>query len=132
MEKAAARSRLIEISDFVRNEGRNQEIWKVKDSSRFSEVAVGYSEDKIRYVTAFVDKAQATELIPFSGAGDLASARAEIMEPHHRYMWDVPKTAGRDAFTVNVYGDNPQFVTIYTLAANPEHGEATENEEDDD
>src|SRR5436190_10846553 len=93
MEKAAARARLNEISEFVRNEGRNQEIWKVKDASRFAEVAVGYSDDKIRYVTAFVNKTQAKDLIPFSGVGDLRSAKAEIMEPHHRYVWDVPESA---------------------------------------
>ena len=131
MEKAAARARLNAISEFVRNEGRNQEIWKVKDPSRFAEVAVGYGDDKVRYVTAFVDKAQAKEFIPFSGVGDLRSAKAEIMEPHHRYVWDVPQSAGRDACTVNVYGDNPEFVTIYTLAARPEGGEAAEIEDDD-
>ena len=132
MEKAAAHTRLNETSEFVRNEGRNQEIWKVKDASRFAEVAVGYSEDKVRYVTGFVDKLQAKELIPFSGIGDLRAAKAEVMGPHHRYIWDVPPTTGRDAYTINVYGDNPEFVTIYTLAAKPEGGEAAENEEDDD
>jgi hypothetical protein len=132
MEKTAARSRLNEISEFVRNVGRNQEIWRVKDSSRFAEVAVGYSSDKIGYVTAFVDKRRATEMIPFSGVGDLSSAKAEIMEPHHRYIWHVPQTTGGDAYTVNVYGDNPEFVTIYTLSANPEGGEAAEIEDDDD
>lgn len=132
MEKSAAQSRLNEISEFIRNEGKNQEIWKVRNSSRFAEVAVGYNDDKVRYVTAFVDKAQAKEFIPFSGVGDLRSAKAEIMEPHHRYIWDVPPTAGRDAYTVNVYGDNPEFVTIFTLAAKPEGGEAAENEGDED
>ena len=135
MEKAAAHTRLNEMSEFVRNEGRNQEIWKVKDASRFAEVAIGYSEDKIRYVTAFVDKAQANELIPFSGVGDLRSAKAEIMEPHYRYIWDIPASDGDPACSVNVYGDNPDFITIYTLAERTDArvpGETESEEENDD
>jgi len=130
--KAEARSHLKEISEFVRNEGRNQEIWKLKDASRFSEVAVGYSEDKIRYITAFVDKKLAKEHIAFSSVGDLNTAKAEIVGQHHRYIWDVPASSGNAACSVNVYGDNPEFITMFTIVARSGPGDPGEADEDID
>src|ERR1043166_9692143 len=132
MDRAAAQTRLSEISQFLRIEGRNQELWKLNDASRFATLAVGYTQDKIRYVTAFVDPQNAAERVPFSAIGDLGRARAQIMEPHFRYIWDVPESGGNPACTVNVYGDNPEFVTIYTLVERHEAGVRNEVDEDDD
>lgn len=135
MDKADAKARLNEISEFIRNEGRNQEIWNLKDPSRFTAVAVGYREDKIRYVTAFVDKNQATEHIAFSSVGDLQKAKAEIMEPHYRYIWDFAPSGDEQACSVIAYGDNPDFLTMYTLvekAGSSESSKTGTEEEDDD
>lgn len=134
MDKSIARSRLNEISNFIKNEGRNQEIWKLNDSSRFDSVAVGYREDKIRYVTAFVNKEEATEQVAFSSIGNIRKAKAEIMEPHYRYIWDVPASGAESACSVVAYGDNPNFLTIYTVAEKSDAGSSgeTESEEEDD
>ena len=131
MERSAVESRLNGISQFVQREGANHEVWRVNDSSRFDALAVGYSDGKLRYVTAFVDKEHATDSIPFSSIGDLARAKAEIMDPHHRYVWDVPAADGNAATSIVAYGDNPDFVTIYTLVAKRDDGEPFETEEDD-
>ena len=130
MDKASAQAHLNEISDFIRSEGRNQELWKLKDASRFETLAVGYSGDQIRYVTAFVNKAAREKPLPFSSIGDIRVARSEIAEPHFRYIWDVPVTKNQPACSVNVYGDNPEFVTMYTLVRRSEN-ESKSIEEDD-
>ena len=133
MNKADAQNHLQEIAEFARDERKNQQVWTLKNDSRFSAVAIGYSrENKVRYVTAFVDKARAKERIPFSGVGDLKTAKAVILEPHYRYIWEVPPIGGGDAYAVNVYGDNPEFVTIYTLVERPEPGKAVDADEDTD
>ncbi|MFN0277019.1 MAG: hypothetical protein ACKVRN_00300 [Pyrinomonadaceae bacterium] len=132
MEKSAAQSRLREISEFVSQQRKNQEIWQMNDKSRFSGVAVGYNgEDKIRYVTAFVDKEQAKEHIAFSSVGDLSSAKAEITEPHYRYIWEVPASDGIPASSIVAYGDNPDFVTIYSLVAKHNSTKPIETEEEE-
>lgn len=132
MERPDARSRLNETCDFVRLEGANQEIWKVRTPLRFTTVAVGYRDDRIRYITALVDTTQAKELIPFSRVGDLSTARAEIMPPHYRYIWDVQPNFGGSGYRVSVYGDNPEFVTMYTLSEKPASGTTGENHKEMD
>ena len=133
MDKVDAGKHLQDIAEFQRSEGTSQQVWKLKDDPNFRVVAVGYNrENKVRYVTAFVDKDQAKERIPFSGVGDLETAKAEIMEPHYRYIWEVPPVGGSEAYDVNVYGDNAEFVTIYTIVERPKPGETGETNEDAD
>jgi hypothetical protein len=132
MDRGAAQAHLSNISKFIRGETRNQEIWKLNDTSRFGTVAIGYKENKVRYVTAFVDKEERREPIAFSSLGDLRQAKAEISEPHFRYIWDVPASGQSPACSVNVYGDNPEFVTMYTLVERGEAGRPVQEDEDDD
>lgn len=117
MNKADAQKRLEEIAVFERDERKRQEIWKMKDTARFGNIVVGYDkDDRIRYVTAFVDKDAVKEKIRFSEVGDLSTSKQEILKPHYRYIWEVPANENKPAYFVNIYGDNPEFVTTYTLA----------------
>jgi len=117
MDKSDAQKQLEAIADFERDERKRQQVWKVRNDPRFSQLAVGYDENnQIRYVTAFVEPATAKERIKFSDVGDLSKAKAEIVQPHYRYIWEIPSEGGRRPFVVNVYGDNPEFVTTYSLA----------------
>ena len=132
MEKAAAEQRLSEIAVFEREESKRQQIWRVKDDARFNYIAVGYDEkNQIRYVTAFVDKETEKEKIHFSDVGDLTRAKAEIVAPFHRYIWEVATNEGKPAYQVIVNGDNAEFVTIYSLNKMLTPGEAQETEDDD-
>lgn len=126
MNKDDAKRRLEEIAVFERDERKRQQVWRMKDEARFSHVAVGYDqEERIRYVTAFVDKSKAKERIRFADVGDLSTAKKEIVEPHQRYIWDVPARDGKPAYTVIINGDEPEFVSIYSLtkAAAPKEKE---------
>ena len=117
MNKAEVQKRLEEIAVFDKDERKNQQVWKMKDASRFSHIAVGYDkENEIRYITAFVDKESVKEKIRFTEVGDISTAKQEILEPHYRYIWQVPADGGKPAYEVNIYGDNPEFVTNYTLS----------------
>ena len=106
MSKADAQQRLEEIATFE-SEGRKVgQLWRLKNDPHFSSVAVDYDkENRVRFVTAFVEKTTTKEKIKFTEVGDLTKARAEIVEPHYRYIWEVPAE-----------GDNPEFVETYSLA----------------
>ena len=106
MSKADAQQRLEEIATFE-SEGRKVgQLWRLKNDPHFSSVAVDYDkENRVRFVTAFVEKTTAKEKIKFTEVGDLTKAGAEIVEPHYRYIWEVPAE-----------GDNPEFVETYSLA----------------
>lgn len=116
MSKEQAQRRLEEIATFESEARKVGQLWRLKNDPHFSSVAVDYDkENRIRFVTAFVEKT-AKEKIRFTDVGDLTKARAEIIEPHYRYIWEVPGTDDKPAYFVNVYGDNPEFVTTYSLA----------------
>lgn len=131
ISKADAQKRLEEIAVFERDERKNQQVWKMKDNSRFGNIAVGYDKDeRIRYVTGFVDKDAVKEKIRFTDVGDLSKAKQEILEPHYRYIWEVPATENNLAYFVNIYGDNRDFVTTYSLAKIYKPDELKESEEE--
>lgn len=117
MSKEDAMRRLEEIAVFDREERKRQQVWRMKDDSRFGHIAVGYDEnDRIRYVTAIVDKSKAKERIRYKDVGDLSTAKKEIVEPHRRYIWDVPATDEKPAYSIIINGDEPEFVSIYSLS----------------
>ena len=116
MNKQDATRRLEEIAVFERDERKRQQVWKMKDASRYSHVAIGYDEkNQIRYITAFVDKALAKERIRFADLGDLSKAKKEITEPHHRYTWEVPAIEDKPGYFVIAYGSEPEFLSSCSL-----------------
>jgi hypothetical protein len=117
MNREDAQKRLEEIAVFESKTRKTGHLWKLKNDSHFSHLAIDYNkENKIRFVTAFVDAATAKERIRFAEVGDLTTAKAEISEPHYRYIWEIPAEGDKPDCVVNIYGDNPEFVTMYTLA----------------
>lgn len=117
MSKVDAQKRLEEIAQFESEARKVGQLWGLKNDWRFSSVAVGYDkENRIRFVTAFVEPKTAKERIRFSDVGDLTKAKAEILEPHYRYIWEIPAEEGKSPVILNIYGDNPEFVTTYSLA----------------
>lgn len=130
MNKADAVRRLEEIAVFERDERKRQQVWRMKDDPRFSHIAVGYDETgRIRYVSAFVDKATAKARLRFADIGDLSAAKKEILEPHRRYVWQVPASDEKPAYMVVANGDESEFVSIYSLSkANELKEDSKENE----
>ncbi len=127
MNKEDATQRLQEIALFERDERKRQQVWKMKDASRYSHVAVGYDQkNQVRYVTAFVDKAAAKERVRFADVGDLSKAKKEIVEPHYRYIWDVPAAEGKPAYSVIAYGDEPEFLSSCSLSSGTKTEESKE------
>lgn len=131
MSKAETQSRLETIASF-QSEGRKVgQLWKLKNDPRFSAIAVDFDkENRVRFVTAFVEKSTAKEKIKFADIGDLTKARAEIVEPHYRYIWEVPAEGENPEYIVNVYGDNPDFVQTFSLSK--ANKSSTDDEEDDE
>jgi hypothetical protein len=128
MNKEAAKKHLEEIAQFERDEGKRQQVWRLKNDPHFSELAIGYDEEnQVRYITTFVDPSSARERIRFTEIGDLSKAKQEILAPHYRYIWEVPASDGKPAYFVNVYGDNPDFLLHYSLS-----GKAGASEEEDE
>jgi hypothetical protein len=127
MSRIAAEDKLRTIATLERREEGRQQLWRLKGDPAFNTIAVGYDkEDRVRYLTAFVDKATAKVRISFASVGDISKARSEITGQHHRYIWTL---GDQD---VSVYGDDQEFITIYTLVRRSKAGEpATEEDEDD-
>jgi hypothetical protein len=117
MSKAGAQQRLEEIATLESGGRKVGQFWKLKNDPHFSSVAVDYDkEDRIRFITAFVEKTTTKQKIRFTEVGDLTKAKAEIVEPHYRYIWEVPAKGDIPSYIVNIYGDNPEFVETYSLA----------------
>lgn len=117
MSKEEAQRRLEEIA-VIESEGRKVgQLWKLKNDQHFSSIAVDYdTKNRIRFITAFVDKTTAKEKIKFADVGDLTKAKTEIAEPHYRYIWEIPAEGDKVARVVNIYGDNAEFITMFSLA----------------
>lgn len=134
MKKDDVSKHLNDIANFDRNERKNQQVWILKNDPRFSHVAVGYDkENNVRYVTAFVDAANAKERIRFSDVGDLSNAKSEITAPHYRYIWEVPPEHNKPAYFVSIYGDNPESLLYYSISKKivPVEKQKAEEEEDE-
>lgn len=114
MAKADAQKRLEEIAVFERDDRRQQQVWKLKDDSRYSNLALGYDKnDQIRYITVFASSAE--NRIRFSEVGDLSAAKEEITKPHYKYTWTVPESERNPAYVVTAYGTEPEFLLSYSL-----------------
>lgn len=117
MNRDDAENRLREIGDFKEDARKRQQVWLVRNVSHFDSLAIGYNQDnKVRYITAFADKDIVKEPLRFSEVGDLSKAKQEITAPHHRYTWTVEAADGKPAHIVSIYGTDPEFVSMYSLA----------------
>src|ERR1039457_5109335 len=75
MTEEEAHERLKEIGTFVRNEGKRQEVWQVRDVS-FSHLLIGFGKDEeLRYVTAVAREDKDAKRVPYERMGNLKKAR---------------------------------------------------------
>ncbi len=133
MNRDAVKQKLSEAAIFDHPVGTRQEVWRMKDDSKFNFVAVGFNgSNEVLYVTAFVNEEKAGKSLRFSDIGDISRAKAEIVEPHHRYIWDVAESPEYPAYQVVVNGKNADFATIYSINKIKASGEAKQGEEEDD
>lgn len=135
MSEEAAKERLSEIAEFERIAEKRQQLWRLKNDARFSELAIGFDkENRVRYITAFVDKEKARETIKFSEVGKLKEAKQEVTPPHYRYTWQVAESGDLPAHFVSIYGDNPETLTMYSLSKvyTPSAAKQGEEEEEED
>jgi hypothetical protein len=127
MNKADAQRRLEEIAQFESEDRETGQLWRLKNDPRFRNIAVAYdANNQIRFVTALVEKKTAKERMRFSEVGDLASAEKQVAEPHYKYFWDVQASEGKPAYRIFVYGNEPEFLTIYSLSKIEKSGESKE------
>jgi len=130
MSKADAQKRLEEIAQFESEDRKTGQLWRLKNDPRFKHIAVAYdTEDKTRFVTALVEKTTAKERMRFSEVGDLSAAVKEIIEPHYKYFWDVPANEGKPSYRIFVYGNEPEFLTIYSLSDLTKAGDFKDKQE---
>lgn len=129
MSKADAQKRLEEIAQFESEDKKAGQLWRLKNNPQFNNLAIAYDrENKIRFVTALVEKSTAKERMRFTDVGDLANAEKQITEPHYRYFWDVPTSEDKPAYRISVYGNEPEFLSIYSLSKALKSGETEEKE----
>lgn len=132
MNKADAQKRLEEIGQMTSEDRKAGQLWQLKSDPRFANLAVAYDkEQKIRFVTALVDKEKAQQRVRFAEIGDLTAAKAEIVAPHYRYVWETAATDRQPAQTIIIYGDNPDSITLFSLSKKIEAQIGTESEEEE-
>ncbi len=133
MNRVAVKQKMTEIAVFDHPAGTKQDVWRMKDDSKFNFVAVGFDGgSEVRYVTAFVNEDKAGKSLRFSDIGEISRAKAEIVEPYHRYIWDVAESSEHPAYQVVVNGKNADYATIYSINKIKASGEAKQGEEEDD
>jgi len=115
MDKAEAQKRLEEIAQFESEDRETGQLWRLKNDPHFNNIAVAYdANNQIRFVTALVEKATAKERMRFSDVGDLSVARKEVVGAHNKYFWDVPASENKPDYRIFAYGNEPEFLTIYS------------------
>lgn len=131
MEKDAATRRLAEIAKLKETNRKQGQLWTIRvEDTRLSDIGVAYDkENRVRFVTAFIDKQKARERIRYSDLGDLTAAKTEIVGNNKRYLWEVPARDGRPGYFVDAHGDEPDFVSFYVLAKKTAAGEKPEEDE---
>lgn len=117
MSKEDAENRLREIGKFKENAAKGQQVWLVEKDPRFNSLAIGFDkENRVRYVTAFAENGSVKERVRFTDVGDVSKAKQEITAPHHRYTWMINTADGKPDYFITVYGADPEFLSIYSLA----------------
>lgn len=130
-DKESAAARLNEIAVFERDDRRQQEVWKLKDNPRFSHLLVGFdSEKKLRYVTAVAKEKGGTKM-RYDEVGDTKTAKQEMPDPNRRYIWLIEGKAGETARTVIAQGNNPEFLSTYSITKTPGGNAADEKDEEE-
>jgi hypothetical protein len=125
MNEQDARKHLQEIGEFERNDRRRQQLWRLKNDSHYSHLAIAFDKDnQVRYITAFADKAK--ERIRYSDIGDISKAKEEITEQHHRYTWEAASAEGKPAYFVILYGNETEFLSSVSLSKKIVSGEEEE------
>lgn len=119
MTEQESKSRLEKVGEFVRADGQGSEqVWTINKDPRFSSLAIGFDKEKrVRYVTAFAQNTK--ERVRYSEVGDLSKAKKEVTKPHHRYTWTVEAADGKPARIISIYGADPEFLSMYSLAEMP-------------
>ncbi len=129
MDKDAAQKRLSEIGELQSEDRETGNLWRLKDDARFKHLVVAYdAENRIKFVTALVDEKTAKERVRFSEIGDLETAKKEEFAPNYRYTWEVLTADGKPAYSVSIYGTNPEHLTIFSLTKPLEAEEEEERE----
>lgn len=132
MSRDSAEHRLREIGKFSRDDVKQQQLWLVRDDPHFGSLAIGYDkENRVRYV-AGIAKVKGGELMRYSQVGDIADAKAEIVEPNHKYVWEVPaEENGNPGQTIIAQGNNADYLSMLTLVNSSDKKEEDEEEEEE-
>ncbi len=115
MGKTDAQKRLEEIAVFERSEDKGQQVWRLKDTSQFIILSVGYdAENKVRYVAGITNE-NGTRKLSYADVGDLNSSKQNVSPGNYEYIWDVPETPAHPAYQVVAHGNKPEYSMLLTL-----------------
>lgn len=121
MSRNAVHEKLGAIGSMVREEGKRQEVWQLRDA-RFGSAIVGYDdESKVRFITAI-----AKEKIRYADVLDIKAAEHRTDGHNHTYVWKPSEHAD---YVVRARGSDPDVLTYLTLRR---VGGERESEEEDD
>ncbi len=115
MNKDNAQKLLPEIAVFERSEDKGQQVWRLKDNSRFVLLTLGYDgENKVRYVAAITNE-KGSRKLRYADVGDLSRSQQNVSQGNYEYIWEVPENRDLPAYQVISHGNNPEYSMILTL-----------------
>ena len=115
MSKADAQRQLKEIAVFDRSEVRGQEVWRLKDTSRFVLLTVGYDADNTVHHVAGIVNEKGSQKLKYTDVGNLSDSKQNVSTGNYEYIWDVPEKNGLPAYQVISNGNKPEYSMILTL-----------------
>ena len=115
MSKDDAQKHLQEIAKFERSEDKEQQVWRLKENSRFVLLSVGYDlENKVRYVAGITNE-NGSQKLRYNDVGDLSKSQQNVSQGNYKYIWDVPESSNSPAYQVISHGNKPDYSMILTL-----------------
>lgn len=117
MTAAEARARLEKVGEFVRDERKKQQIWKVRDD-HFSHVIVALDkQDRVRFITAVARKDAEAKQLEYESAGQLDRARqaGDVSINNFNYEWTLAAEKNEPEMMVIARGRDPKFLDTLTL-----------------
>lgn len=115
MSKEKADAKLQKIGEKERDERKQQEIWKLKNDSRFSYIIISYDKEfkSVRFVTAKVRPDG--KRIRYADVLDTKKAVQLGAENNYNYVLEMPASGDKPAYKIIARGTHKDFLTYFAI-----------------
>ncbi len=115
MNRSAAITILQKIGKKERDERKQQEIWKLRNDSRFSYIIISYDKEfkNVRFVTAKVRSDG--KPVRYADVLDTKKAVQLGAENNYNYVLEMPASGDKPAYKIIARGTHKDFLTYFAI-----------------